>query len=86
MTKADNNGKEVVFFIDNEQFKTEESELTVRIILTDYAKEDPAETVLVHRKGNDLTKLEDLDQIIVLENGMKFVVYHTGPTPVSWRG
>lgn len=75
--------KEVVFFIDKEQFKTERTELTVRELLQDFAKEDSSETTLARQKGNEIEKLTDLDMIIVLENGMKFIVYHNGPTTVS---
>jgi hypothetical protein len=75
--------KEIVFFIDQEQFKTDATELTVRELLQDFAKCDPSETTLVIRHGNDLRKLTDLDQVVPLENGMKFVVYHNSPTTVS---
>ncbi len=75
--------KHIVFFIDKEQFKTDRTELTVREILADFAKEDPNETTLVLRKGNELEKLTDLNESVNLGNGMKFLVYHNGPTPVS---
>lgn len=76
----------IVFFIDKTQHKTEESELSARDLLLNYAKEDPAETTLVLKQGNDLTKYTDDDQVVSLENGMHFVVYHDGPTPVSFSG
>jgi hypothetical protein len=76
-------GKEIVFFIDKQQFKTEQTELTVRVLLADYAKDDPSQTTLVLKQGNDLTKYTNLDEVIHLENGMKFLVYHNTPTPVS---
>lgn len=75
--------KKVVFFIDKERYTSEEADLTVRNLLADFAKEDPAQTTLVYRHGNDLEKHTNLDEIIHLENGMKFLVYHNGPTPVS---
>jgi hypothetical protein len=74
---------EIVFFIDKQQFKTRQTELSVRAILQDFAKEDPTQTTLVLRHGNDLVKYTNLDEIISLKNGMKFVVYHNTPTPVS---
>ncbi len=74
---------EIVFLIDKQQFKTNQSELSVRTILQDFAKEDPTQTTLVLRHGNDLIKYTNLDEIISLKNGMKFVVYHNTPTPVS---
>ena len=73
---------EVVFFIDQQQFKLEDREYTVRELLQ-LAGEDPQETTLVRRHGNDLIKLTDLDQRIRIENGTHFVVFHNGPTPVS---
>lgn len=75
--------KEIVFFIDKEQFKISKPQVAVRELLQDYANEDPNETTLVQRKGNDLHKYENLDEVITLENGMHFIVYHNGPTPVS---
>lgn len=83
MNSQEKRGKAVVFFIDKEQFKTERTELTVRELLQDFAKEDPGETTLAQQKGNEINKLTDLDTIIPLENGMKFIVYHNGPTTVS---
>lgn len=76
-------GKQIIFWVDNEQFRTDKHELTVGEILHDFAKEDPAETSLVRRHGNDLEKYADITMSICLENGMKFIVFHNGPTPVS---
>ena len=75
--------KEIVFFIDQEQFKSETTQLTVRELLQNYAKCDPNVSTLVLRHGNDLQKLTDLSTVVTLENGMKFVVYHNTPTSVS---
>jgi len=75
--------KGVVFFIDKQQFESGVADLSVRTLLVDFAKEDPAETTLVLRHGNELKKLTNLDEVIHLENGMKFLVYHNTPTPVS---
>ncbi len=80
------NDKETVFFIDKQQFKTEHSELSAGVILSQFAEEDPGETTLVLKKGNELIKYEDDSQIIELQNGMKFVVFHDGPTTVSAYG
>lgn len=82
----DHENKKVVFFIDKEKFESETADISVRVLLTDFAKEDPTQTTLVLNKGNDRTKLTDLDQIIHLENGMKFLVYHNTPTTVSFTG
>lgn len=76
----------IVFFIDKQQFKTELTDTTAKGLLTDFAKEEPAETTLVLKVGNDITKYEDDNQAITLENGMHFVVFHDGPTTVSSYG
>lgn len=76
----------IVFFIDKKQFKTELLEITAKEILIVFANEDPVETTLVLKIGNDLTKYEDDNQTIALENGMHFVVFHDGPTTVSSYG
>ena len=73
---------EVVIFIDQEQFKLEDREYAPRELLR-LAGEDPSETTLVLKHGNELTKLTDLHKPIQLKNGEHFVVYHNSPTPVS---
>lgn len=75
--------KGVVFFIDKQQFKADTARLSVRSLLVEYAKEDPAQTTLVLRQGNELRKFENLDEVITVENGDKFTVFHNGPTTVS---
>jgi len=72
-----------VFFVDQEKFETEEETRSVRQVLVDFAKEDPTSTTLVEKVGNETIKHTDLDEIIHLKNGMKFVVFHNGPTPAS---
>jgi hypothetical protein len=57
--------------------------LTVRDILQDFAKEDPNEATLALWKGNDRQPYTDLNFVITLVNGMKFLVRHEGPTTVS---
>ena len=85
MTKIEQNPKkqEVVFFIDKEQFKSTTADLTVRTLLVDFAKEDPSQTTLASKHGNDLTKYPDLNQVVHIENGLKFIVLHNSPTPVT---
>jgi hypothetical protein len=75
--------KEIVFFIDNEKFETDQATLTVRTLLVDYAKEDPAQTTLALRHENDIKKYTNTDESVVMKNGMKFIVFHNTPTPVS---
>lgn len=74
--------KEVVIFIDKQQFKIEDRPYTARELL-ELAKEDPSETTLVRRHGDELTKYTDPDEIVEVKNGTHFLVFHNGPTPVS---
>ena len=66
----------IVFFIDKEQFTIYDETQTAADLLK-LAKEDPAETTLVLKDGNDLVKFKDEDKVIV-KNGMIFVVFHDG--------
>jgi len=75
---------DIVFFIDQQRFMTQDPEQSSAALLR-LAGEDPAETTLVLKHGNELTKYAD-DEIVKLENGMHFVVFHDGPTPVSAFG
>jgi hypothetical protein len=75
--------KKIVFFIDKQKFETTDPNQTPRSLLT-LAGEDPAETTLVLKeKGGELKKYTNLDEPIILEEGMHFVVFHNKPTPVS---
>ena len=82
-TEQSSKKQEVVFFIDKQQFKSATPDLSVRTLLVDLAKEDPTQTTLESKHGNDLHKYANLDEVIYIENGMKFVVLHNTPTPVS---
>ena len=75
--------KEIVFFIDNEKFETDQATLTVRTLLVEYAKEDPAQTTLALRHGNEFTKYANPEVLVAMKNGMKFIVFHNNSTPVS---
>jgi hypothetical protein len=75
--------KEVIFFIDKEKFKIDEHKLSVKTLLVDFAKEDPTQTTLARREGNELIKYTVLDEIIHIKNETHFVVLHNSPTPVS---
>jgi hypothetical protein len=74
--------RKINFFIDKEKFETDQAQLSVQTLLVDFAKEDP-QTTLALRHGNDIVKFTNLDQLIAMENGMHFIVYHNTPTPVS---
>jgi hypothetical protein len=74
--------RDIVIHIDQEQFKVTRSEMTVRELLQ-LAGENPAETTLVLRHGNEQHKYTNLDESVPLKNGMHFVVFHNTPTTVS---
>lgn len=74
--------KVINFFIDQEKFETEETVLLARVLLEDFAKENPDETTLVLKHGNELKKYKDSDEVVLM-NGLHFVVFHDEPTPVS---
>ena len=78
-----NNHKKYVFFIDRQKFESSEAQLTVRQILTDFAKVNVAENILVLVHGNEMRELRDLDEMIELHEGMKFTIFNQKPTPVS---
>jgi len=80
--KVEMKTKEIVIFIDKQQFKLETEEVTVARLF-ELAEEDPKETTMALKHGNDLKKYTDLNEVVHLENGMKFVVIHNEPTPVS---
>lgn len=73
----------VVFFIDNEKFELDSPMTTARILLVEYAKEDPLQVTLASRERGQLEKYADLDSELTVKDGMKFFVLHEGPTPVS---
>ena len=74
---------EIHFFVDGEPAETEKQELTPNEIIKELGRKDPATHYLVQigpprvsyqGKGNDPIKLQ---------NGERFQVISTGPTPVS---
>ncbi len=75
--------KQITYFIDKEKFETTEQVLSVRFLLVEKAKEDPNSTTLALKHGNDTRKFNNLDEMIPMENGMKFIVFHNTPTTVS---
>lgn len=81
--KHDKKPQKTVFFIDAEKFETDKDELSVRTLLVEYAKEDPTKTTLALRDGRELIKFTDVEQLIKMRDGMKFIVFHNDPTPVS---
>jgi hypothetical protein len=73
----------VTFLIDHKKYQTHSTHLSVREILTDYAKENPEKVTLALKHGKELNRYDNLDTVICIENGMQFVVLHETPTQVS---
>jgi len=73
---------EITIWIDKEKFEVTAHEMTVAQLL-ELAKDDPKQTTLELKQGHELVKFTDLAQVICLKNGMKFIVIHNEPTPVS---
>lgn len=71
----------VPIFIDQQKFELEPRVYTAMEILQ-LAGEDPAKTILVLRKGNELEQLAK-DARVDPKPGSRFVVFHCDPTPVS---
>lgn len=73
----------VTFYIDQEEEFTTTPTLTVREILTDYAKVDATQTTLVELRGAEQIKHPNLDERITIRPCERFAVYDNKPTPVS---
>lgn len=73
--------KTVPIFIDQQKFELEPGLYTAAELL-ELAGENPAETTLVLRVGNDLNQLDD-EESFAPKPGSHFVVFHCAPTPVS---
>lgn len=74
--------KQVIIHIDQEKFELDARAYSARELL-ELAGENPAETTLVLKHGREIKKYQNPEESIELENGMHFVVFHNGPTPVS---
>ena len=82
LEKLEMKSKDIVIFIDKQQFKLETEEVAVAKLF-ELAEEDPKETTMALKHGNDLKEYTDINEVVHLENGMKFIVIHNEPTPVS---
>ncbi len=75
--------KKVVFFIGEKKYETEQSHLTVRQILVDFAKVSPDKYTLALKTDAGPHEYTNLEESIEMKNGMKFVLFDKAPTPVS---
>lgn len=73
----------VTFTIDQEECHAPTPTLSVREVLTDYAKVNPNLTTLVELRGDEQVKHPDLTESLPLRQCERFVVFHNTPTPVS---
>lgn len=75
--------KKYVFFIDKAKYETETASLTVRQILTDFAKVDANNNTLAIKENGNFRELTNLDEVIDLKEGQHFTIFNNEPTPVS---
>ena len=78
-----NEKKKIVFFIGKKKYETEDSVLTVKQILEDYAKVNPEEKSLALVHGNDQPEYTDINEKITMKEGMHFVLFDKTPTTTS---
>ncbi len=72
-----------VIFVDMAKFELQQNTITVREIIVDLAKADPSVSLLKLKHRGKTHKFENLDEVVTLENGMRFFIIDTRPTPVS---
>ena len=73
--------KPTTIFIDQQKFELDAEKYTA-VELLELAGEDPSQTILVLRIGNDLKQLKK-DSYFEPKPNSRFVVFHCDPTPVS---
>ncbi len=82
--KADEHRPPIHFFVDGEEYKTRESELTANQIISQFGQKDPATNYLVEIQGNHKVSFQGKgDEAIKMHNNLSFQIVSTGPTPVS---
>ncbi|MGG7666046.1 multiubiquitin domain-containing protein [Dyadobacter sp. BHUBP1] len=72
----------ITFYIDQQDYQTQEPCLTVRQILVDFAGVDPSEKTLAD-KQNCSHEYKNLDEAICLHQGQTFTLFDNAPTQVS---
>jgi hypothetical protein len=75
--------KKYVFFIDKSKHETEHASLTVRQILTEFARVDGSTNTLAIKEQGNFRELSNLDEMIDLKEGQHFTIFNNEPTPVS---
>ena len=76
--------KPIHFTIDGQPFETDDREQLASVLLTKYAKVDPANYQLGELEGHDpKPKLYTSDEIVHMRPGARFVTVRIGPGPVE---
>jgi hypothetical protein len=75
--------KKNVFFIEQKKHETSEQSLSIRQILTDFAKVDANRYTLALKNQGGFEEFENLDHVITIKDGMHFSLFDKKPTPVS---
>ena len=75
--------KKYVFFVEKAKFETEQSHLTVRQILVDFVRVDPATKTLSVKEQGGFRELTNLDESLDLGSALHFGLFDNSPTTVS---
>lgn len=75
--------KKYIFFIDKSKYETDEESLTVKQILTEFAKVNTSTNTLAIKEHGSFRELTNLDEVIHLKEGQHFTIFNNEPTPVS---
>ena len=75
--------KKYVFFVENTKFETEQSHLTVRQILVDFVRVDPATKTLSLKVPGGHRELTNLDESLDLGSALHFGLFDNTPTTIS---
>jgi len=82
-TNSKKNEKKVTFFIGKVKHETQETTLTVKQILEDFAKVKTTEKSLALKEGNSHHEYTDINESVNMKNGMHFVLFDKTPTTAS---
>jgi hypothetical protein len=71
------------FFIAKKEYYTYKNQISVREILTDFAKVDPASNTLAEKSATGFNEFKNLDELLDLTKVRHFVVFNNDSTQVS---
>lgn len=75
--------KKYNFFVDKTKYETDQQHLTVRQILVDFVKVDPATKTLAIKLEGDYRELTNLDESLDLHSAQHFGLFDNSTTQVS---